>query len=76
MKPAKTSNHEKAPQCAAFVKAMREAFGEVKVTYVSENGFELGAKDDSSWVVATPISGNEESRPKKANARTVLEEEA
>lgn len=38
------ANHSKAPQCAAFVKALREEFGEVKVLYVNENGFTLGEK--------------------------------
>lgn len=43
MSAAKTSNQAKAPQCAAFVEAMREVFGEdVKVLYVEENGFKLG----------------------------------
>lgn len=34
--------HAMAPKSAEFVKAMREAFGEIKVTYVSENGLEIG----------------------------------
>lgn len=44
----KTSNHEKAPECAAFVAAMREAFGadQVKVLYVREGDFEIGEKSD------------------------------
>lgn len=43
---SKTSNHAKAPKCAAFVEAMRRVFGEDQVTvlYVNENGFEMGAK--------------------------------
>jgi hypothetical protein len=44
MSQAKTSNHAKAPQAAAFVNAMREVFGEVTVLYVNENGFKLGEK--------------------------------
>ena len=42
----KTSNHEKAPQCAEFVRRMREAFGaeNVTVTYVQEGNFKLGEK--------------------------------
>jgi len=42
----KTSNHQRAPQCAAFVRKMREVFGEDQVTvlYVEENGFKLGEK--------------------------------
>lgn len=41
---SKTSNQEKAPNCAAFVKAMREAFGEdqIEVMYVKEGDVELG----------------------------------
>lgn len=37
-------NHERAPQCAAFVKAMREAFGadQVTVLAVKEGDFVLG----------------------------------
>lgn len=44
MSEAKTSNQSKAPHCASFVEAMREAFGadQVKVIYVEENGFKLG----------------------------------
>lgn len=39
----KSSNHAKAPVCAAFVKAMRAVFGEDQVTvvYVKENGVVL-----------------------------------
>lgn len=41
--PAKQANHEKAPICAAFVKQMRELFGEdVRVLWVKEGGFEMG----------------------------------
>ena len=42
----KTENQKKAPVCAAFVEAMREAFGadQVKVIYVKEGDFEIGAK--------------------------------
>lgn len=39
---AKTSNHAKAPECAAFVKSMREVFGEVSVLWVKEGDFEMG----------------------------------
>lgn len=48
MNQAKTSNHQRAPQSAAFVEAMRQAFGkdQVKVLYVEENGFTLG---ESEW---------------------------
>jgi hypothetical protein len=44
-----TSNHAKAPLAAAFVKAMREAFGEenVQVVYVKEGEVELGTKSDA-----------------------------
>ncbi len=46
---SKTSdNHGKAPQCAEFVKNMREAFGEenVIVSWVKEGEIELGAPID------------------------------
>jgi hypothetical protein len=46
---AKSSNHDRAPLCAAFVKAMRETFGEISVLYVSENGLQLGEKDANQW---------------------------
>jgi hypothetical protein len=39
---SRTSNHAKAPICAAFVKEMRELFGEVRVLYVKEGSFQLG----------------------------------
>lgn len=45
--PASTSkNHERAPKCAAFVKAMREEFGadQVTVLYVEEGEVKLGEK--------------------------------
>lgn len=38
------ANHSKAPECAAFVKTLREVFGGVQVLYVNENGFALGEK--------------------------------
>ena len=48
MKKPSASNHERAPHCAAFVKAMREAFGEDQVTvlWVREGDFRLGEKLD------------------------------
>jgi hypothetical protein len=50
MNKTTTSNHEKAPICAAFVKGFREVFGDVKVLYVEENGFALGEKEE--WNVS------------------------
>ena len=43
-KTSKKDNQSKAPRSAAFVKEMREAFGEDQVTvlYVNENGLKLG----------------------------------
>ena len=39
----KSSNWAKAPKCAAFVKQMREVFGDdVKVLYVKEGELVLG----------------------------------
>jgi len=48
MQVSETSrNHEGAPLCAAFVKEMREVFGEVKVLSVKEGNVLLGdAFDD------------------------------
>lgn len=44
---SKTSNnHEQAPQCAEFVRRMREAFGDIDVLYVKENDVELGEQSD------------------------------
>ena len=43
----KRSNHEKAPICAAWVKQMREVFGDdVKVLWVREGNFSMGEKPD------------------------------
>jgi len=42
MTAAKRSNQARAPQCAAFVEALREVFGEVKVLYVREGDVEMG----------------------------------
>jgi hypothetical protein len=39
-----SSNHEKAPLSAAFVKQMRQVFGQVSVLYVKEGEVELGEK--------------------------------
>jgi hypothetical protein len=36
------SNHALAPICAAWVKEMREVFGDVKVLYVKEGDLEMG----------------------------------
>lgn len=41
-----SSNHEKAPLCAEFVKQFREVFGEVKVLYVEEGDVKLGEKPE------------------------------
>jgi hypothetical protein len=39
----RSDNHKLAPICAAWVKEMREVFGEdVKVLYVKEGDFEMG----------------------------------
>jgi hypothetical protein len=39
-----TTNHEKAPMCAEFVKAMREAFGQITVLYVEEGEVKIGKR--------------------------------
>jgi hypothetical protein len=39
-----SKNHEKAPMCAEFVKAMREAFGQITVLYVEEGDVKLGER--------------------------------
>jgi hypothetical protein len=39
-----TTNHEKAPKCAEFVRAMREVFGQITVLYVREGEVKLGEK--------------------------------
>jgi hypothetical protein len=43
----KEKNHEKAPKSAAFVKSMREVFGEVTVLCVRENDVQLGEQEES-----------------------------
>lgn len=47
-KTSKADNQEKAPVCASFVEAMREAFGadQVKVLWVKEGEFEMGKSID------------------------------
>lgn len=47
------ANHSKAPQSAAFVAAMREVFGDVRVLYVKENDLLLGEPAAGPWV---PVS--------------------
>jgi hypothetical protein len=39
---SRDDNHARAPICAAWVKEMRELFGDVKVLYVKEGDFEIG----------------------------------
>lgn len=48
MKTSTSDNQAKAPICAAFVKEMREVFGEdqVKVVYVKEGEVLLGEPSD------------------------------
>lgn len=48
MSAEKISNQARAPLCAAFVEAMREAFGadQVIVLYVEEGNFKLGETSD------------------------------
>lgn len=47
-KQSTSENHMKAPICAAFVEAMRDAFGaeNVKVIYVKEGEVEIGEPSD------------------------------
>lgn len=44
MQQSKTSNHARAPICAAFVEEMRRIFGkdQVVVFWVKEGDFEMG----------------------------------
>jgi hypothetical protein len=60
-----SSNREKAPHCAAFVKAMREVFGEehVQVLYVKEGDVELGRPDKAEYAVAHPASFRKNASP-------------
>jgi hypothetical protein len=46
---SRMKNRALMPQCAAFVDSMREAFGEVTVTYAKENGIEKGKKDQEGF---------------------------
>lgn len=63
MRLVKTSNHEKAPQSAEFVNAMREAFGEVTVLYVEENGLKLGRPSDEGIELAAATAFDVERKP-------------
>ena len=53
MSKVKSSNHAKAPRCAAFVDSMREAFGDVTVLYVKEKEFILGVPSDEGVELAS-----------------------
>lgn len=76
MKNDRTSNHEKAPICAAFVKEMREVFGEdVAVTWVKEGDFEIGQRE-SAGVVATTEGRNSKGREECGDEKALREEEA
>ena len=52
-----SKNHEKAPVCAAFVKSMREVFGEITVLYVEEGPVKLGEKEESIEEYMRRVSG-------------------
>lgn len=51
---SKEENRKRAPQSFAHLEGLREAFGDVKLEYVSEGGVEYG-KQDIRWVPATWI---------------------
>lgn len=44
-----SSNHAKAPKCAAFVKNMREVFGDVEVLWVSEGEVVLSEPEELEY---------------------------
>lgn len=47
MSTSKEENQTKAPLCAAFVRQMREVFGEIIVLSVSEGDVKLGEARDA-----------------------------
>ena len=49
---SKEENRQRAPQSFGHFEAMREAFGDVKLEYVSEGGVEYGRRDPR-WVPVT-----------------------
>ena len=53
--------HAKAPLCAAFVSAVREAFGEenVKADWVREGEVSLGKIVERAWVPVTYIAAED-----------------
>lgn len=53
-----SSNHAKAPLCAAFVSAMREAFGDVIVLRVRERDVKLGDEDKSVYASCMIVEKN------------------
>jgi len=54
MSKAKSSNWDKAPESAKFVKGMRAVFGaDVKVLYVKENDLLLGEPCDDGFELAS-----------------------
>lgn len=73
----KSSNHEKAPICSAWVKQMREVFGEdqVKVIWVKEGDLEIGKKDDAPNL-APPSQGCYSPHNQERTAARVEEEKA
>lgn len=52
MKPRFSSN--KCPLSAAFVLAMRGAFGDAEVTWINENGYEYGRDERETHAEQTP----------------------
>lgn len=63
MTQKRSENHDKAPQSAAFVKAMREAFGEVTVLYVKEKELTLGVPSDEGVELAAATAFDLERAP-------------
>ena len=49
---SRDQNRAMMPKVTGFVDAVREVFGECKVSYVSEGGIEKGVK----WPDAVPVS--------------------
>lgn len=60
-----SSNHVRAPKSAAFVKAMRETFGEVAVLYVEEGDLLLGEKQSEGASCFVTESLQEKSKRKR-----------
>lgn len=64
---SKEENRSKMPTVAAFVDAVRDAFGDCKVVYAKENGIELGKKPERGIIpTVTPAAADGSAKTRRS----------